>query len=99
MNLSVKKLKDGDILETIKFVYYSDKQAFVDKFAKLGILIEGDKDLEKLAQLANRGGDVRGEIRDLKGKPIMFEVRTFVRSIIPNPETLKQSEIKLINDL
>lgn len=48
MIINVSKLKQGDLLETMKFSYCADTRNFVDAFKSIGIRINSERDLEAL---------------------------------------------------
>lgn len=48
MNINVLKLKQGDLLETMRFSYCADKRNFVQAFSDIGIQINSERDLEAL---------------------------------------------------
>lgn len=49
MIINVSKLKQGDLLETMRFSYCADRKNFVDAFRAIGIQINSERDLEALA--------------------------------------------------
>lgn len=67
MNLSVTKLRSGDLLETMRFMYCADTKNFVDAFRMIGITINSEKDLEALVDynFDNQGFNLRNFVNGI----------------------------------
>lgn len=70
----------NDILTLLKFGWTVNKQALIDVFAKNGIDIEKEKDLEDLANLHNTGKDKNGSVKGKDGSPMFFDVVAILAS-------------------
>ena len=80
MVINIKKVVDADISELLKLAYSLDAKAVQDAFAKVGISVENEIDIEALARLHQTGGDVAGTLKDKLGRPIKFDVEKILSS-------------------
>lgn len=97
INISQSKLQSGDVLEHLRFVYYSDPQAFINTFNRVGItFIKSDKDLITLANLINSGNDKSGFVKDSNGNPIKFDGMYIALNKVPiSNQSVKNAGIKI----
>lgn len=78
MEVSKSKLKAGDLLETMRFSYCADKEAFIEAFAKLGLPIKSEEDLLSLEKWHNLGWDKQGKVKNKNGEVVNFDIKHFV---------------------
>ena len=94
--ISYNKLKEGDILTSLKFAYAADRKVTTDRFADVGVLVRSESDLDALAELSNSGADKMGMLKVNNTKPIYFSVREVLGKINVRHSELKNSNIKII---
>lgn len=80
MIVSKSKIKSGDLLETLKFVFLLDEQSFKKSFEKFGFSVNTEDDLKMLAALHESGKDKSGAVK-VNGNPIYFDVKSIVHGI------------------
>ena len=78
--ISLFKLHHNDVNEWLDFAWHYSPARVKASFAKVGILVEDDKDVMALIELASDGSDVRGKMKDANGKSIKFSVLDVVKS-------------------
>ncbi len=76
--ISISKLKSNDLLEHLRFLWFADRKALQNAFAKRGVLIDSEKDLISLRDFNKKGDDVRGSFKNRKGEKVVFNVRDVV---------------------
>jgi len=79
MEVSKIKLKQHDLLETMRFSYCADKEAFVNAFGKLGLPIKSEDDLLTLVKWHDNGWDKNGKVINKNGDVVNFDIKHFVR--------------------
>lgn len=82
MEISISKIKKGDLLETMRFCYCADKESFVSAFNKIGLPINSEDDLITLNQWHKDGLDTTGKIKLKNGNIITFDIDRFVKNNI-----------------
>ena len=81
LQINVKKLADGDILELLKLAFELDSKAVKEGFSKYKVSATNLSELETLAKLHLTGGDVAGVLRDKSGKKIIFNVSQILGNV------------------
>lgn len=101
VRISKKAFLAKDPLALLMFAYYADTQAFVNAFAAKGILVHtdwptGQKDLESLAVLHNKGADIAGRVRTDRNVPVFFDVMQVYSGINISKDSIMQAPIKFV---
>lgn len=98
MNISISKLKQGDLLETMRFSYCADKDNFTKAFNSIGLPIRGDADLVQLADWSNKGYDTGSRIKNSNNVVLRnFSIKDFVNDIkIRHNMVAKCTDIKFV---
>ena len=86
--ISLRKLHFDDVDEWLSFGWHYSPERFKRAFSNVGILVEDDKDVIALSELAKKGGDVRGDLKSSDGKSINFSVLDIVKSIDDDADEL-----------
>lgn len=81
MEISVKKLLNANPYELAKLAFCLNKESVQEAFARVGILVEDKSDLKALALLNQRGGDKKGDFKNLKGEPIYFDFEEILGNV------------------
>lgn len=76
--ISKSKLKAGDLLETMRFSYCADREAFVEAFKKIGLPINSEADLKTLVEWHKKGWDKNGTIKNAEGNNLKLDISNFV---------------------
>jgi hypothetical protein len=98
MEISKSKLKSGDLLETMRFSYCADREAFVQAFADIGLPVKSESDLILLTKWHTNGWDKAGKIKNSKGDNITIDIRHFVNyNIKLRHNKVLQCKIKFVN--
>lgn len=94
--ISKRLLLKKDLLETLRFAFYADTDAFKTAFAGKGVLVEDEADLKALADLSSNGKDVNGSLSN-NGKIIKFSVLDTLYNVDIRHDKLDKSGIKLVD--
>lgn len=92
MQISLSGLKEGNPLDCLKLCYQLSPEKFKSAFAKVGIQIIDEKDLDTLNKIIANKVDVEGQLKDVNGNPIMFDTMRICDSIEFTPEEKSKSE-------
>ena len=90
--ISKSKLRSGDTLEQLRFLYLADPQMFISEFAKYGLVIESINDLPILVK--ERNSFLNGTYRRPDGTPIQFDLTYVMNQIQPRQSMIENSGIK-----
>lgn len=96
--ISLEKLHFNDVEEWANFAWHYSRARFKEAFRQNGILVEDEKDVISLVELAKRGGDKSGEFKTRDNKPMKFNVLEIIKSIDDDPEELKNKFIPAKNN-
>jgi hypothetical protein len=92
VEISNKALMDLNcVSEWLKFAFNVDRAEFTAAFAKIGLSVKTQEDLDGLAELHRTKGDVKGFIKNTKGKPIYFDVLKIVKNINITKDELQRA--------
>ncbi len=78
-SISKSKLRSGDLLETMRFSFCADKEAFINAFDKLGLPIKSEDDLISLVKWHENGWDRDGKIKNKNGDLVKLDINHFIR--------------------
>jgi hypothetical protein len=76
--ISKSKLRAGDLLETMRFSFCADREAFIDAFKKIGLPVSSEADLKTLEEWHKKGWDKNGMVKNLSGNKVTFDIHNFV---------------------
>jgi hypothetical protein len=93
--ISLGKINAGDTLELLKLAYFGNKQALINGFKKVGILIKDESDLNLLNELSIKGEDISGKIKDSNNNPLSFSVIKIAKEVIITKQQMMDSKIKI----
>ncbi len=88
MPISMRKLRQNDILERLKFAYTVSPRNFRRVFEKVGIKITGPDDLVVLADLHESGRD-RAGFKGSNGQIYAFNVEEILNRPYKHPDSIK----------
>lgn len=75
----------------VVFCYHLNQDKFKKAFAAHGVAVNNEEDVASLIRLASSGADVRGEIKDSTGKPLVFNTMRIIDGIDMPLEEIKVS--------
>jgi hypothetical protein len=89
-SISIQKLKEGDVLSWADFIWHYWPEEFKKSFAKVGILVEDEKDVDALVNLSLSNGDLTGKLKDSKGRSIIFNFLSVLQSVPLNKDLISR---------
>ena len=95
--ISAKKIKSGNVLERMRFIFCADRENFTKAFKSIGVEVKNEKDLETLAQLHELGDDVKGKLKNNKSQDVVFNLTKFIDQIQIRHSNLNNCQIKLVD--
>lgn len=96
--ISLEKLHHNDIEAWADFAWHYSPARFKDAFKQKGILVEDERDVLSLVELAKSGGDQRGDFKSRDNQPIRFSVLEIIKSIDDDPKELNNKFIPAKNN-
>ena len=79
--ISLKALHNGDIDAWINFAWHYSQARFKEAFAKVGVLVEDESDLDSISNLHKNREDVNGKLVTPSGKNIRFNALDVIKAI------------------
>lgn len=82
IEISKSKIKNGDVLESLRFLFYADKERFKEVFdaEEFDFDVEPEEELKSLAVIEKSGDDLKGVV-NLGGEPARFSVRELMNQV------------------
>lgn len=91
LKISKGKLKQGSVIDILRFAYCADTENFHNHFKSIGIDINDDEDLKALAKLHSQGKDLDGTMGT------KFDLMKFIGGMKIRHNKLNNCAIRLID--
>jgi hypothetical protein len=98
VSINNEKLLQGNLYEATLLAFSLNPAEFESRLNKLGLKFDGNpyEDIEFLAKLSNMGLDKSGKLQDVNGKPIVFDLRSFIKDIPVDMSNANPIKIELV---
>jgi len=89
--ISTSLLKADDIDSWIRFTYLVDPVEFKQSFARIGIRVRHQEDIELLSIAAKNGLDKNGAVKNALGKNIYFDILSICKNMNLSEDELREA--------
>lgn len=96
VKISKQKLRSGDTLETLRFLRLADSERFDEVFNFWDFSGDPEKELQKLSDMAAKGEDTGGVLKDENKRPFKFSVIDLIPKVRVRHRVVNQSPIRLV---